>query len=81
MNFTFFLVFFIINENKLKILARNSLYQHLKSTKKKKKPKKEGIALFQCSKTLLGWMSQLICHQDDACELYIFLNTFKIEKF
>jgi hypothetical protein len=46
MNFTFFLVFFIINKNKLKILARNSLYQHLKSTKKKKKPKKEGIALF-----------------------------------
>jgi len=45
MNFTFFFSFFIINKNKLKILARNSLYQHLKS-KKNKKPKKEGIALF-----------------------------------
>jgi hypothetical protein len=43
MNFTFFLVFFIINENKLKILARNSLYQHLKSTKKKKNLKRKGL--------------------------------------
>jgi len=56
MNFTFFLVFFIINENKLKILARNSLYQHLKSTKKKKKKNLKRKGLLYSSVLKLYWV-------------------------